>query len=249
MKKEKLRELPLREHIKELRSRILACLAFFSVAFIFCYLCKEHVYNIATYPLVEAFKANRMMPAIIYTRLPEAFTSLLSIASSAAFLVSIPFFTIELWLFITPALYKEERKWLLPYMLLTPILFFAGALFCYFLVLPPAFEFFIGFSDSGKLAAPLVLQTKIAEYIDLAASLLGAFGICFLTPVFLALLSRFGFVSADALRAGRKYAIVAIFALAAILTPPDVASQIMLAVPFMLMYELSILLIAGRKIK
>ncbi|MDR1477069.1 MAG: twin-arginine translocase subunit TatC [Rickettsiales bacterium] len=247
-KKEELKELPLAEHFKELRARIINCVAFFAVALVLCYSCRDRVYNIITYPLVEAFKAGRFMPSVIYTRLTEAFTSMLSISLSAALLVSIPFFTIQLWLFITPALYKEERKWLLPYMLLTPILFFAGVLFCYFFVLPPAFEFFITFADGDKLASPLVPQAKISEYIDLAVSLLIAFGVCFLTPVLLALLARIGIVSADALKRGRKYAIVAIFIVAAVLTPPDVASQIMLAVPLLAMYEISILLISRRKI-
>jgi sec-independent protein translocase protein TatC len=246
---EKLRELPLSEHLRELRSRLLNCLAFFAVALVFCYSCKEHVYNVATYPLVEALKASRMMPAVIFTRLTEAFASMLSLSLSAALLISIPFFTMQLWLFITPALYKEERKWLLPYMLLTPILFFAGVLFCYFLVLPAAFGFLIGFADGDKLAVPLVLQAKIAEYVELTASLLTAFGICFLTPVFLALLARFGIVSAESLRAGRKYAVIAIFMAAAVLTPPDVASQLMLAAPLLVLYEASLLLLARRKIK
>jgi sec-independent protein translocase protein TatC len=249
MKKQgELKELPLAEHLKELRSRIINCVAFFAVALALCYSCRDRVYNIITYPLVEAFKAGRFMPSVIYTRLTEAFTSMLSISVSAALLVSVPFFTIQLWLFITPALYKEERKWLLPYMLLTPILFFAGVLFCYFFVLPPAYLFFIEFADGDKLASPLMPQARISEYVDLTTSLLTAFGICFLTPVFLALLVRFGIVSADALKRGRKYAVVMIFIVAAVLTPPDVASQIMLAVPLMLMYEISILLLSRRKI-
>ncbi|MDR2098453.1 MAG: twin-arginine translocase subunit TatC [Rickettsiales bacterium] len=239
---ERLRELPLAEHLRELRHRILASLAFFGVAFILCYTFRDSIYDFATAPLARAMRDNRIIANMIYTKVTEAFTSNLSITFSAAQFLSIPFWSIELWLFITPALYKDEKKQYLPYILLSPALFLLGAAFCYFLVLPPMFGFFLKYTNNEALATPLILEAKIEEYVSLTSSLMNAFGICFLTPIFLGLLVRAGAVSRETLKSKRKYAVVLIFIAAAVLTPPDVVSQILLAVPLMAMYELSILL-------
>jgi sec-independent protein translocase protein TatC len=247
--REKLRGLPLIEHLKELRSRLVASLAFFGVAFIMCYTFRGPIYDFITAPLGNALRGNQLLANLIYTRVTEAFTSSLAIAFSAAMFASIPFWSIEFWLFVTPALYKEEKKQYLPYILASPVLFLAGAAFCYFLVLPPMFEFLIGYVDGMKLTTPLVLQAKIDEYVALTTSLMNAFGICFLTPVFLSLAVRLGIISRDMLKSGRRYAVVIIFVVAAILTPPDVVSQVLLALPLMAMYELSILLTRPRRKK
>lgn len=241
MTKEQLKEFPLIEHLTELRSRIIHSLLFFIFAFVFCYTFKDDIYNLITYPLVSILQNNHISNKLIYTKITEAFTSTISITLSSALFISIPYFAIELWLFITPALYKNEKKYFFPYILITPILYLSGVIFCYFLVLPQTFDFLISFAN-GKKATPLILQAKITEYIDLTITLLNAFGICFLLPIFLILLIKFNIIERQSLIKLRKYAIILIFIIAAILTPPDVISQILLAIPLMLMYELSIIL-------
>ena len=238
---EKLPELTLLDHLTELRLRIIHSVIFFLIAFIVCYSFKNEIYNLITYPLTKVLNENHLQSKIIFTKLTENFTSTLSIVLSASIFISIPYWAIELWLFITPALYKDEKQLFLPYIFITPILFLCGVIFCYFLVLPPAFEFFITFGNSGR-TTPLLLDAKITDYIELITSLLNAFGICFLTPIFLILLVKFGILSPEKLKKYRKYAIVFIFIIAAILTPPDIFSQILLAIPLIGMYELSILL-------
>ncbi|MGN0929538.1 MAG: twin-arginine translocase subunit TatC [Alphaproteobacteria bacterium] len=249
MTKEQLKEFPLIEHLTELRSRIIHSLLFFIFAFVFCYTFKDDIYNLITYPLISTLQNNHITSKLIYTKITEAFTSTLSITFSSALFISIPYFAIELWLFITPALYKNEKRYFFPYLLLTPILFLCGVIFCYFLVLPQTFDFLISFANSEGMATPLILQAKITEYIDLTITLLNAFGLCFLLPIFLILLIKFNILERQTLIKARKYAIILIFIISAILTPPDVISQILLAIPLMLMYELSIILTKQRKIK
>lgn len=242
MTKEQLKEFPLIEHLTELRSRIIHSLLFFIFAFVFCYTFKDDIYNLITYPLISTLQNNHITNKLIYTKITEAFTSTLSITFSSALFISIPYFAIELWLFITPALYKNEKRYFFPYLLITPILFLCGIIFCYFLVLPKTFEFLITFANGKGMATPLVLQAKITEYIDLTITLLNAFGLCFLSPVFLILLIKFNILERQTLIKARKYAIILIFIISAILTPPDIISQILLAIPLMFMYELSIIL-------
>ena len=241
MQKETLPELSLLDHLNELRQRIIHCLIFFIIAFIVCYSFKEEIYNLITYPLLKVIQSSHTNSKIIYTKITENLVSTFSIIISSAIFISIPYWAIELWLFITPALYKEEKRFFFPYIFLTPILFLCGVIFCYFLILPPAFNFFINFGQSGR-NIQLSLQAKITDYIDLTTSLLNAFGLCFLTPICLILLVKFGILSRETLKKNRKYAIVIIFIISAILTPPDVLSQILLAIPLIAMYEISILL-------
>ena len=242
MTKEQLREFPLIEHLTELRSRIINSLLFFIFAFVFCYSFKDDIYNLITYPLITTLKNNHSANSLIYTKITEAFTSTLSITFSSALFISIPYFGIQLWLFIIPALYKNEKRHFLPYLILTPILFLSGVIFSYFLVLPEAFKFLISFAGGETKAMPLILQAKITDYIDLTITLLNAFGICFLSPILLILLVKFKILTRQSLINNRKYAIIIIFTISAILTPPDVVSQILLAIPLMFMYEISIIL-------
>ena len=241
MKKEKLPELSLLDHLNELRQRIIHCLIFFLISFIFCYSFKNEIYNLITYPLLQTIQSSHIQSKLIYTKITENFISTFSIVTFASFFVSIPYWAIELWIFITPALYKDEKKRFFPYIFLIPLLFLCGVVFCYFLILPPAFEFFINFGQEGRLL-PLSLQAKITDYIDLTTSLLNAFGMCFLTPIFLILLVKLNILRRETLKKNRKYAIVLIFTISAILTPPDVLSQILLAIPLIFMYEISIIL-------
>lgn len=241
MTTEKLPELSLLDHLNELRVRIIHCTIFFIISFIVCYSFKDEIYNLITYPLLNVLRDNHSNANLIYTKLTENFTSTLSIVLSASIFISIPYWAIELWLFITSALYSNEKRTVFPYIFITPILFLCGVIFCYFFILPPAFEFFINYGNSGR-DAPLLLQAKITDYIDITTSLLNAFGVCFLTPIFLILLVKFGIISRETLKRNRKYAIIIIFTVAAILTPPDIFSQTVLAIPLMLMYEISIIL-------
>lgn len=245
---EQLSEFPLIDHLNELRSRIIQSAIFFLVAFILCFSCKEEIYNLITEPLTTAIQKSGIPNInIIYTKLTENFTSTLSIIFSSAIFISIPFWAIELWLFITPALYKNERLTIFPYIIISPILFLCGVIFCYKIVLPNAFDFFINFGTDGR-TQPLILQAKITEYIGLTTSLLNAFGICFLSPIFLTLSVRCGLINRTTLQRNRKYAVVIIFIISALLTPPDIFSQIILAIPLLVMYELSILLSKPKKI-
>lgn len=236
------RPLPLRAHLAELRARVLAAFAFFAVAFALCYTFRDVIYDVFTAPLADALAARGAKPSLIFTAPAEAFTSTLSMVFSAALALSIPFAAVEAWLFVSPALYADERRPALAMFLLTPLLFFAGVAFCYFFILPVALGFMITFVDPAEVDAPLVLYARISEYLELTRSLLVAFGLGFLFPLALLVLNRAGLVRRDQLRAARKYAVVLIFLVAAILTPPDIASQILLAIPLVAMYELAILL-------
>ncbi|MDR1009094.1 MAG: twin-arginine translocase subunit TatC [Rickettsiales bacterium] len=240
--KETLAQLPLFDHFSELRSRVIGCAVFFAIAFVLFYTMRADIYDFMTAPLAKALKDNGLPPALIYTRLTEAFTSSLSLVLKTALLASMPYFAAQAWLYVAPGLYRDERRAAAPYVIAAPILFTLGMAFAYTLVLPMAFKFLTSFIDNSAVETPLVLQAKIGEYVALASSMLFAFGVCFLTPLILVFTVRAGVVSCETLRRGRKYWIVAAFVIAAVLTPPDVASQVLLAIPLILMYEVAILL-------
>ncbi|MCL2439814.1 MAG: twin-arginine translocase subunit TatC [Alphaproteobacteria bacterium] len=241
-KMEKLKQMPLFDHIAELRSRIIAAGTFFLVAVALCYTFRYEIYNFMVAPLAKALVANGLKPELIFTSPAEAFTSMLGLVFRAALLFSAPFFVAQAWLYVSPALYKSEKRPALIYAVAAMILFLAGAVFAYMLVLPVALRFLSGFVDGAGLAAPLVPQMKIAEYFSFAVAMMFAFGICFITPVLLVFMVRFGAVRNATLRAGRKYWVLFAFVIGAILTPPDVASQVMLALPLIAMYEAAILI-------
>jgi sec-independent protein translocase protein TatC len=242
MKKEKLKQLPLFDHLAELRRRIVLCAVFFTVALALCWSFRANIYAAITAPLADALKASGQSAEFIYTGITEGFSSLLAIALKAALCVSLPFFAIEGWLYIAPGLYKDERRRSAPYLLAAPALFVCGLAFAYCFVLPAAFDFLIGFPRASNLETPLVLMAKLPEYIDLATSLLFAFGLCFLIPLALVLCIRLGIVSRESLAKGRKFWLVASFVAGAALTPPDIMSQIMLAIPLYLMLEAALLI-------
>jgi sec-independent protein translocase protein TatC len=179
---------------------------------------------------------------MIYTDLTEAFFTYLKVAFWAGFCISFPIVLSQIWMFVAPGLYKNERKAFLPYLIATPILFIIGAALVYFLVIPLAWKFFLSFEvPGGHDQLPIELQAKVSEYLSLIMTLIFAFGICFQLPVVLTLLARAGLIDSAFLKGKRKYAIVFVFILAAVLTPPDVISQFALAVPTLLLYEASII--------
>jgi len=229
-------------HLSELRSRLIKSFIFLILLFIVSYIFSTEIYRFLVQPYADAVLDKNLDRRLIFTALHEAFLTYLKVAFFAAFFVASPFFLIQLWKFVAPGLYKNEKKALFPYLVATPILFILGGFIVYYLIMPLAIKFFLGFetvAEPGVIA--IQLEAKVNEYLSLIMRLIFAFGISFQLPVILSLLARIGIIDSEYLRHRRKYFIVIIFALAAILTPPDPITQIGLALPLLLLYELSIL--------
>lgn len=235
---------PLLDHLVELRRRLLwsvaALLVFFFVAFAF----SDELLAFIGQPLLEAYDrvGDNERQTLIYTKLYEAFFTKIKVAFFAAFLFAFPVIANQVWGFVAPGLYRNEKRALLPFLIATPILFFLGAAMAYYVAMPTVFTFLLemqGETDGVTLQA----LPAVGDYLSFAMSLIFAFGLCFLVPVALMLLERAGIVTVDQLSSFRRYAIVAAFVIAAVVTPPDVVSQFMLAVPMILLYELSIIAI------
>ncbi|MDE0812034.1 MAG: twin-arginine translocase subunit TatC [Alphaproteobacteria bacterium] len=234
-------KMPLLEHLVELRQRLLYSFFGMIVAFFLCYSVAGHIYNFLVQPLADATEgqAGRRM---IFTALHEAFFTQIKVAFFAAMCVSFPIMAAQAWGFISPGLYKNEKSVFLPFLIATPVLFTVGAAMVYYLVIPLAWRFFLSFETvGGDGNLPMELEPKVDQYLALVMRLIFAFGVCFELPVLIVLLAKIGIVSAAGLRAKRKYAVLIAFVGAAVLTPPDVISQILLAVPVILLYEISIL--------
>jgi len=230
------------EHLTELRSRLVKCIIYLFVFFVLCYFFAENIYSFLLAPYADAVKDDDANRRMIFTALHETFITYLKVAFFAAMFVTSPIILTQIWKFVAPGLYKNEKKALLPYLIATPTLFLLGGMLVYYLVMPLAIKFFLSFETSIQFnSLPIQLEAKVNEYLSLIMRLIFAFGISFQLPVLLSLLARVGFIDSVYLQKRRKYVIVIIFAVAAILTPPDPITQIGLGIPLLILYELSIL--------
>lgn len=245
---------PLIEHLAELRTRILYALAAYVVAVVLCYIVWHPVFTFLTHPICEALAARGQACQLSLIKLQEGFFVAINIAMLGGFALAFPMIGFQLWRFVAPGLYRNEKRAFLPFLIASPVMFFLGAAFCYYIILPMAFSFFLGFqmgdvvagadaADPANQMAVIGFAGSMEEYLKLTTKFVMAFGICFQMPVALTLMGKAGLVSADALASVRKYAVVAMLAVSAFVTPPDVMSQVIMFAVIYPLYEGSIFLV------
>ena len=244
---------PLIEHLTELRSRLIKSVLAFIVGMIICFMVWNPVFNFLTYPLCDALASRGQSCDLQFIALEEGFFVAISISLLGGLVLGFPFISYQLWRFVAPGLYKSEKGAFLPFLVASPFMFFLGAAFAYYVITPLAFGFFLGFQQPGTLvagtdsstqAAGILFQGSAKAYLNLTIKFIVAFGLCFQLPVLLTLMGKAGLVSARGLRGTRKYAVVGILIVAALATPPDVISQVILFVVVYGLYEVSIQLVA-----
>ena len=239
-------QAPLLDHLVELRTRLLRCIVALGLAFAVCFYFANEIFALLVRPLAGAFPEGTDAK-LIYTKLYEAFFVEIKVSLFAAFFVTFPIIANQLWAFVAPGLYAKEKKAFLPFLLATPVLFIAGASLAYFIVMPTAFRWFLGFQ--GEVVDGLTQEAlpAMGEYLDLVMRFILAFGISFLLPVLMLLLNRAGIITREQFARSRRFVIVGIFVVAAVATPPDVVSQLILAIPLMILFEGSLLLMPRTK--
>jgi sec-independent protein translocase protein TatC len=225
-------KIPFSAHLEELRKRLIICFIAIGVGFVLSYGFKEKLFEILTHPLIKVMPSG---DKLIFTGLPEAFFTYLKVAFISGIILSTPVIFYQFWKFVAPGLYDKEKRLLFPIVALSTLFFVGGAFFGYFIVFPFGFKFFLGFASDTIRPLP-----SMQEYLSFSTKMLLAFGMVFELPLIITFFARMGIVSVDFLKKKRKYAILIIFTVSAILTPPDVATQIMMAVPLMVLYEVSI---------
>lgn len=226
-------KLPLTEHLEELRKRLIRCVIAVLGGFTIAYIFKERLFGFLVAPLINVM---RREDTLIFTGLPEAFFTYLKVSLLAGLFLAAPFIIYQFWMFVAPGLYKNERRTMIPIIFVSSLFFVGGALFGYFLVFPVGFKFLLGFASETIQPLP-----SMREYLSFASKLLLAFGIVFELPIVITALARLGIVSVPFLKKNRKYAILIFFTGAALLTPPDIVTQSLLALPMIVLYEISIL--------
>ena len=240
------KKMPLLDHLIELRQRLLYSVAGLLVAFLVCFYFAQSLFDFLAEPLAAILiersgEGGNQDPRFIFTGLPDVFFTHIKVAFFFAAFITCPIFLTQFWKFVAPGLYRHEKTAFGPFLIATPILFFTGGALVYYLIFPLAWEFFLAFEQAGTDSAlPIQLEAKVNEYLSLVMKLIFAFGLCFQLPVIMTLLAKVGIATSEGMASKRKYAIVAVFVVAAIFTPPDPLSQISLAVPIVLLYELSI---------
>jgi sec-independent protein translocase protein TatC len=226
------KKIPFTGHLEELRRRLIVCFVAVGIGFVLSYGFKEKLFQILTRPLIGVMETG---DKLIFTGLPEAFFTYLKVAFLSGIILATPIIFYEFWMFVAPGLYDKEKRLMLPIVFLSTLFFLGGSFFGYFIVFPFGFKFFLGFAS--EIIRPL---PSMREYLSFASKLLLAFGVVFELPLIITFLAKLGIVSVCFLKKNRKYAVLLFFVGAAILTPPDVVTQIMMALPLMLLYEISI---------
>ena len=234
-----LEEMSLIDHLTELRKRLLWSFVYILIVFIICFYFAEKLFAFLAFPLVNLLDTENGQ-GFIYTALQEAFFTELKIAFFFALFFSFPLIAIQIWKFIAPGLYTKEKNAFLPFLIATPILFFAGGSMVYYIIAPLAWKFFLSYQNLNSSGVPIRLEAKMGEYLSLMMRFIFAFGLAFQLPVVLGLMAKVNLVTYVSLKKFRKYAIVMAFLSAAFLTPPDPFSQISLALPIIFLYEISI---------
>lgn len=240
----KTSEQSLIEHLIDLRKRLLICVIAFLIAFAIAYPFVNEIFRFLIQPLANVMQEESETRRLIYTHLTEAFLTQIKLCLFVATLISFPVIASQIWIFIAPGLFKHEKRVFLPFLIISPLLFFCGAAFAYYVIVPNAWAFFISFETPAAITAlPIQLEAKIEDYISLMIQFVLAFGLSFQLPLALVLMGRVGILTHHSLCHFRKYAFILILIVSAFLTPPDVLSMIGLAIPLYFLYEGSVFLV------